>query len=338
MIRFGNWAQRHRFLIKLLRFSTFYQNPRLNTNAFQTTFSHPIGFAAGIDKDAQITGCIEAVGFSFATFGSMTAHPCPGNRRPWFHRLPKLQAMMVHVGLANAGIQANLENLERAYDSAKTIWPGVSIARTNIPDSSTDLKTGIRDYFESMKVLRGRVKLVEVNISCPNAYCGEQFLEPNNLEALLTKLDSVSLDVPITLKMPADLTWPEFKPLLDVALNHNVQAVTICNLRKRRLGLDIPSNWKGNLSGKPVQDFSDDLIARSYQYLNGRIIIIGLGGVFNASDAYRKIKLGASLVEVASALMYRGPQVVCEIKRGLVKLLKADGFDTVTQALGSGIA
>jgi dihydroorotate dehydrogenase (fumarate) len=338
MIRFGNWAQKHRFLMGLLRFTTFYQHPLLNSNAFQKTFAAPIGFAAGIDKNAEITGCIEAVGFTFATFGSMTARPCPGNRRPWFHRLPKLKSMLVHVGLANNGIQANLENLERAFDTAKTILPGVSIARTNIADSSTDVKTGIQDYYDSIKLLPGKVGMVEVNISCPNAFCGEQFLEPAPLDALLTKLDTVPLDVPVTLKMPADQPWPEFKALLDVALRHNIQAVTICNLRKDRSEFDIPVDWKGNLSGKPVENRADDLIVRSYQYLQGRLIIIGLGGVFNAADAYRKIKLGASLVEIASALMYQGPQVVSEIKRGLVKLLKADGFSSITQAVGSGIS
>jgi dihydroorotate dehydrogenase (fumarate) len=335
MIRFGHWAQKHHFLINLLRFTTFYQHHLLNSNAFQKTFTSPIGFAAGIDKNAEITDCIEAVGFSFATFGSMTAQSAPGNPRPWFHRLPKLKSMMVHVGLANRGIQANLENLERAFDTAKTIIPGVSIARTNLAHTSRSVKAGIQDYYNSFKLLRGKVGIVEVNISCPNAFCGEQFLEPAPLDALLTKLDSVPLDVPVTLKMPADLPWSEFKTLLDIALQHNVQAVTICNLLKDRTGIDIPPDWKGNLSGQPVQDRSDDLIARSYQYLGGRLIIIGLGGIFNAADAYRKIKLGASLVEIASALMYQGPQVVCEIKRGLVKLLKADGFSSITQAVGS---
>jgi dihydroorotate dehydrogenase (fumarate) len=334
MIRFGAWAGRHSFMMGLLKFTTKFKHTSLRTLAFFQSLDSPIGFAAGIDKNAEITRCIEAVGFNYATFGSMTAEICPGNHKPWFHRLPKYKSMMVHVGLANNGIEANLENLTRAYDEAQTIIPGVSIARTNLPHSSTSLSAGIKDFQKSFKLLKGRVGLIEVNISCPNAYCGEQFSQPEALEKLLTALDKISRDAPVVLKMPSDQAWPEFKQLIDVALQHNVQGITICNLRKDRTDMDIPADWKGNLSGKPVQNLSDDLIAKSYRYLQGRLVIIGLGGVFNAQDAYRKIRLGANLVEIASALMYEGPQVVTEVKRGLVKLLKRDGFSSIMQVVG----
>jgi dihydroorotate dehydrogenase (fumarate) len=334
MIRFGAWAGRHPSLIGLLKFSTKFNSPMLRTLAFLRSFDSPIGFAAGIDKNAEITRCIEGVGFNFATYGSMTAEICPGNHKPWFHRLPKYKSMMIHVGLANNGIEANLENLMRAYDEAETILPGVSIARTNIPHSSTSITAGVKDFTKSFKLLQGNVGLIEVNISCPNAYCGEQFGEPQALEKLLSALDKIPRTAPVVLKMPSDQAWPEFKKLIDVALEHNVQGITICNLRKDRTGMEIPETWKGNLSGKPVQNISDDLVAQSFLYLRGRLVIIGLGGVFTAKDAYRKIRLGADLVEIASALMYEGPQVVSEIKRGLVKLLKRDGFTSIMQITG----
>jgi dihydroorotate dehydrogenase (fumarate) len=244
---------------------------------------------------------------------------------------------MIHVGLANQGIEKNLEKLTRAFDEAQTILPGVSIARTNIPHSSTSIQAGIKDFAKSFRLLNNRVGLIEVNISCPNAFCGEQFSEPEPLDRLLTALDKIDRSAPVILKMPSDQPWEKFKLLIDIALKHNVQGLTICNLRKDRTGMDIPQDWKGNLSGKPVQNLSDDLLAKSYQYLQGRLILIGLGGVFNAEDAYQKIKQGANLVEIASALMFEGPQVVAEIKRGLIKLLKKDGYTSIMQAIGAAV-
>jgi dihydroorotate dehydrogenase (fumarate) len=210
---------------------------------------------------------------------------------------------------------------------------GQSIARTNDALAADDAE-GIQDYAVSLAKLAGKTAFIEVNISCPNTFKGEPFTDPERLDNLLTELDKVAHPQPITLKMPSDKTWEEFKALLDVAVQHNVQGVTIANLRKDRAGLNIPEDWKGNLSGKPTTDKSNHLIAHTYLEYGDKLTIFGLGGVFTAEDAYQKIRLGANLVSLVTALMFNGPAVVPRIKRGLVKLLKADGFDNITQAVG----
>jgi dihydroorotate dehydrogenase (fumarate) len=335
MIKFGNWAGNSRILMFLLKFSTQYNNIMLHTSAFGYDFQAPIGLAAGLDKDAKIAKCIANVGFNMGTFGSMTAKYCPGNPKPWFHRLLQYKSMLIHAGLANAGIDANLEDLQRSYDNIENFYTGVSVARTNLPDSSGSIEDGIADFKYSFEKAIGSVHFIEINISCPNTYCGEPFTTPERLEKLLAAIDTVPRDIPVTLKMPSDKTWKEFRDLLDVILQHNIQGITIANLFKDRTDYpEIPKDWRGNMSGKPCVEKSNYLIAKSFKHTRGKLTIIGLGGITTAEDAYDKIKAGASIVEIGSGLMFTGPHIVAEVKRGLVKLLKRDNYTRIRDAVG----
>jgi dihydroorotate dehydrogenase (fumarate) len=241
--------------------------------------------------------------------------------------------LLVKVGLENDGVDVVEKTVYEAFQNSLTLRVGQSIARTN--DSlAADDSEGINDYVTSLSALNGKTHFIEVNISCPNTFKGEPFTDSKRLDQLLTALDKVAPVQPITLKMPSDKTWDEFKSLLDVAKKHNVQGVTVTNLRKDREGLNVPKEWKGNLSGKPTQQKSDLLVAKTFLEYGDRFTIFGLGGVFTAEDAYKKIRSGASLVSVVSALMFEGPAVVPKIKRGLVKLLKRDGFSNISEAIG----
>lgn len=334
MIKFGSWSSKSRFWMFLLRLACKYNHKLLRESILGMELSNPIGLSAGLDKDAEIINCIKNVGFGLGTFGSMTAKFCPGNEKPWFHRLPQYKAMLIYAGLANKGIDTNLENLQRSYDESGNFQTGVSIARTNLKESSSTLEDGIKDFVYSFKKAVGSVNFIEINISCPNTFQGEPFTTPKNLDKLLTQIDKIPRDVSVTLKMPIDKSWDEFKALLDVILNHNIQAITISNLLKDRSKFNIPTEWSGNISGKPCFDPSNYLISKSYKYLKGRLVIIGVGGIFNAADAWAKITAGANLVEIASALMYVGPTVIAQIKRGLVKKLKKEGYSRFRDAVG----
>ena len=177
--------------------------------------------------------------------------------------------------------------------------------------------------------------MVEVNISCPNTKAGEPFNEsPEALDRLFTELDKINRPQPTLVKLPLNKSWAEFKNLLDVLAEHNVQGLSIANLQKDRTGMEIPRDWEGGLSGSPCYAASNAMIRQTYREYGERFAIAGIGGVFTPQQAYEKIRSGSSLVMFISALMYRGPQQITVLKRGLAELLKRDGFDHVSQAVG----
>lgn len=332
---FGEKISGARYLHPLIKWSWAYRHPMLEQTIHGISYHNPVGLAAGIDKNIQLVPVIEAAGFGHITGGSVTGKYCVGNKKPWFHRLPQHKAIAVHAGLGNQGSAAVAKRLRATLPRESHKIPlTVSIARTNIKESSTE-QSGINDYTMGLLNMRRSANVFEINISCPNTYGGEPFTSPERLHRLLTAIDSQKLTQPVYIKMPSNLSWAEFKALLDVIVKHSVQGVTICNLRKDRKGLSVPKDVPGSISGKPIQQASDALIAKTYRQYGDRLTIIGVGGIFTAEDAYRKIKNGASLVELATGLIYEGPSIAGQINRGLVKLLKADGYTSIQQAIGT---
>lgn len=333
MIEFCRVASKVPGLMGLLREMIDYTDPALETTVMGVPFANPFGLSAGLDKNCDLSPELDNAGFGFETVGSTTARPCAGNPRPWFHRLPEYGSMMVHVGLANDGSEKVINRVERAYTHSKTMRMSVSIARTNDALAGDD-DEGIEDYRISMERAAGKSDMIEVNISCPNTMVGERFVEPKRLDHLFDALDTVKHPQPVLVKMPQDKPWPEFKELLDVLSEHDVQGVSIANLRKDRSGMTIPADWKGNLSGLPTLDASNDLVSRTYRDYGDRFAIAGIGGIFTPEQAYWKIRHGSSLVMFVSSLMYRGPQMISILKRGVARLLAQDGFSNVEQAVG----
>ncbi|KAB7790439.1 quinone-dependent dihydroorotate dehydrogenase [Bifidobacterium leontopitheci] len=334
MIEFCRITKRIPPLMWLLRTMLDYTDPVLETNVMGVDFANPFGLSAGLDKNCDMTVLMDNAGFGFETVGSTTARPCAGNPKPWFHRLPEYDSMMVHVGLANDGSEKVIDRAEQAWTHAKSLQVSVSIARTN-DELCGDLDEGIEDYCTSMRRVAGRTAMVEVNVSCPNTHVGEPFTaDPNALDRLFTELDKIERPQPTLVKMPLNKPWGEFKELLDVLAEHNVQGVSIANLNKDRTGLEIPRDWEGGLSGGPCTVASEERIAQVYREYGDRFVIAGIGGVFTPQQAYRKIRNGSSLVMFISSLMYRGPQQITVLKRGLADLLKRDGFEHVSDAVG----
>jgi dihydroorotate dehydrogenase len=332
-IAFAHAAGQIAPLMGLLRTMIDYTDPILETHVMGLDFDNPFGLSAGLDKNGEIASTLDAAGFGFETMGSTTAKPCAGNPHPWFHRLPRYGSLLIHAGLNNIGSEKVIRNAEKAYTSTKSMKISVSIARTNEKNCGDD-EEGIADYVTSMRRAAGRTHMIEVNISCPNTYVGERFVEPEPLDALLTELDKVSRTQPVLIKMPQDKDWPHFRDLLDVICEHDVQGVTIANLRKDRSGLSVPVDWRGNLSGLPAGPASNVLLENAYRGYGDRLALAGVGGVFTPEQAYWKIRHGASLVMFVSSLMFRGPQEITILKRGLARLLRKDGFSSVSQAVG----
>ena len=321
-------------LMWLLREMLNYTDPVLETSVMGVDFANPFGLSAGLDKNCDMPVLMDNAGFGFETVGSTTSRPCAGNPKPWFHRLPEYDSMMVHVGLANDGSDKVIARAEQAWTKARSLQVSVSIARTN-DDLAGDIDEGIEDYRISLERAAGRSAMVEINVSCPNTRAGEPFTEsPENLDRLFSVLDTVDRPQPTLVKMPLNKSWEEFRDLLAVLAEHNVQGVSIANLQKDRTGLEIPRDWEGGLSGGPTYRASNELVRRTYRELGDRFAIAGIGGVFTPEQAYAKIRSGASLVMFISSLMYRGPQQITVLKRGLASLLKRDGFEHVSEAVG----
>ncbi|MFZ1258692.1 MAG: quinone-dependent dihydroorotate dehydrogenase [Candidatus Saccharimonas sp.] len=317
-----------------------HQNIQLQQVIAGVTFTNPIGLAAGFDKNIELAPLLESVGFGFMTGGSVTAEACEGNVRPWFYRLPASKALVVNAGLPNQGIVAVVERLKRHKKKTLAQFPlSVSVAKTNSCETADDA-TAIGDYCTSLALLEAAnvCQMYEVNISCPNTHGGEPFTTPARLEKLLTAVDRLQLTKPVFIKMPIDLPWGELSKLLTIITSHNVQGVTIGNLRKNRTNVALhealPTTVKGGLSGAPTRNVSNELIKKTYQTYGDKLCIIGVGGVFSAEHAYEKIKAGASLVALITGMIFEGPQLIGDINSGLVQLMKADGYEHIAEAVG----
>ena len=329
-----------------IRKSWSFQDNSLRQEVGGITFCNPIGLSAGFDKNTQLSPLMEDVGFGFALGGSVTLEPRKGNRRPWFHRLPKTKSVVVYAGMPNYGlrkISRYIRRNRRRLDNMPTVVSVAVVAnKTTRERMSTRLtKEAIIDDVKKATEYISDNKLasvVEINISCPNAG-KEPFIETESLDALLTALDSVSRGVPFWVKMPHLYDIEQFDSLLKVIVQHNVQGVTVANLVKDRSKIDIKDpltdEIRGGLSGEPTREHSLELIRHAYRNYGDRLIIVGVGGVFSAEDAYVKIKAGASLVGLITGLFFEGPRLVGRINRGLVELLRKDGFSHISEAVGA---
>ena len=191
-------------LMWLLREMLNYTDPVLETSVMGVDFANPFGLSAGLDKNCDMPVLMDNAGFGFETVGSTTSRPCAGNPKPWFHRLPEYDSMMVHVGLANDGSDKVIARAEQAWTKARSLQVSVSIARTN-DDLAGDIDEGIEDYRISLERAAGRSAMVEINVSCPNTRAGEPFTEsPENLDRLFSVLDTVDRPQPTLVKMPGD--------------------------------------------------------------------------------------------------------------------------------------
>ena len=329
-----------------IRKSWGFQDNSLQQEVSGITFRNPIGLSAGFDKNIQLLSLMEDIGFGFASGGSVTLEPRKGNRRPWFHRLPRTKSVVVFAGMPNKGLRKIRNYIERNTRRSSNAVSVISVAV--IANKTTIEQAGgypaeqavINDVKKATEyIIHNKLaSVVEINISCPNAG-KEPFIEAESLDALLTTLDIVPRDVPFWVKMPHLYDIKQFDALLGVIVRHNIQGVTVANLIKDRSKINIKDSLtdeiRGGLSGAPTREHSLELIRHAYKKYGDRLTIIGVGGVFSAEDAYAKIKAGASLVGLITGLFFEGPHLLGQINRGLVELLKKDGFSRISEAVGA---
>jgi dihydroorotate dehydrogenase len=203
-----------------------------------------------------------------------------------------------------------------------------------------DENAGIADYKKAFDTFASSSigEYITINISCPNTFGGEPFTDPVKLEKLLRVLSETPCNKPIYIKLPAELPISQIDELLAVVSKHRVDGFICTNLAKSRDShkiFDKAIPEKGGMSGKVVQDLSDELIAYLYKKVGDRYTLIGCGGIFTAEDAYRKIRLGATLLQMITGMIYQGPQTIGQINHGLVQLLRKDGYTNISEAVGT---
>lgn len=310
-----------------------YQHPMLAQRIRGIDFRNPVGLSGGFDKNGRLTEILPEVGFGFMEIGSITGEKCEGNPKPRMWRLKKSRSLLVHYGLNNMGARAIARRLK-----GKTfrIPVGINIAKTNNRETITK-EAGAADYLRAYREMRHVGDYVTINISCPNAYGGCPFTDKDYLEYLLTRLATVPKTKPIFIKLSPDLTHREIDDIIVLARRFNLDGFVCSNLTKPRenpriLDTDFPDY--GGMSGKIVDDLSDRLIEYVFRQTGKEFVIIGVGGIFSAEDAYRKIRKGASLVQLITGMVFEGPQLIGAINQGLADSLERDGYRNIAEVVG----
>lgn len=320
---------------KLLRF----RSESLKQTVDGINFENPVGLAAGFDYQARLTKIAPSLGFGFETIGTITNKPYAGNPKPRLGRLVKSKSLLVNKGFKNQGIDKIVKKLKKSNFENPV---GLSVGKTNTTKKMTQ-DQATADVTETfIKAEKSRVKFsyYELNISCPNLYGNVSFYPLSNLRKLLKAVTDIGIKKPIYIKMPIEKSNEEILDMLKIISQFPISGVIFGNLQKNRddKSLDkeeVKKNKVGYFSGKPTEKRSNELIKLSYKKYGSKLTIIGCGGIFSGKDAYTKIRLGASLVQLITGLVFEGPQLAAQVNLELSEILKKDGFKNIQEAIGA---
>lgn len=297
-----------------------------------------VGLAAGYDKDADAPLTLLKLGFGLVECGTVTPLPQGGNPKPRLFRLTEDQAVINRMGFNNHGLEAFMRRLERdRVTHAPDAVVGLNIG------ANKDSSDRIADYVTGLKRLWGMGHYFTINISSPNTPGLRALQGRSHLDELLGRLNEArqalkamsQKDYPLLVKIAPDLDDHEIEQSVESALAHYLDGMIISNTTLSREGLKSPQAQEtGGMSGAPLMAKSTHALRIAALAAQKRLILVGAGGVASGYDAYQKVRNGASLVQLYSALVYHGPMLVDEIKRDLVARLKADGFTHINQAIG----
>ena len=305
---------------------------RLATQVAGIALPNPVGLAAGFDKNATALAPLARAGFGFVEVGAATPRPQPGNPRPRLFRLTEDRAAINRFGFNNEGMQAIAVRLAKR---PKDMVLGLNLgANKDSPDRA-------QDFARVLAHCGPYLDFATVNVSSPNTEKLRDLQGGAALSALLAGVmetrNSLARPIPVFLKIAPDLGHQELAELVQVAQSAGVDAIIATNTTLSREGLHSPHKTQaGGLSGAPLFEKSTRVLAQLSQLTEGRIPLIGVGGVGDAQQAYEKIRAGASAVQLYTAMVFGGLGLAADIARGLERLLERDGFETVAQAVGSG--
>ena len=306
----------------------------LNIKIIGKNFPNPIGLAAGFDKSAEVYNSLLKLGFGFVEVGTVTPLKQFGNSKPRVFRLEEDEALINRLGFNNDGMETIKSRIKS--NSKKGIL-GVNIGpNKETADQKNDFCLGLKNFFDV-------ADYITVNISSPNTEGLRDFHDQKKLIDLIIALNKIKKDnstnIPLLLKISPDIDKSHIPEISDAAVKNNISAIILTNTTNRHRDnlKSALKNEKGGLSGDPLNQISTNMIKSFSRELKGKIPIIGVGGVNSGKSAYEKILAGASLLQLYTSFVYRGPSAAKDIKRELIQILKAEGIKNIKDAVGKGI-
>ena len=327
----------HSLAIKALKLNNFPKNKIVKSEILQTKFcgkmlSSPIGVAAGFDKNAEVYNPLFNLGFGFVEVGTITPKPQYGNPKPRVFRLEEDEALINRLGFNNSGSEEISSRMSK--ESRKGIL-GINIG------PNKDTKNRIEDYIDCFKKFHDLADYITVNISSPNTENLRDFHKKDELSSLIKELKNekkkLKSKIPIALKVSPDINDEQIEVVSNILLDQEIEFIIVSNTSdKNRNGLNnINKLEKGGISGKPLCHVSNNIISKFYKLLGKKIKIIGVGGVDSGESAFEKIVRGASLVQLYTGMVYKGPGIASSISSELIDILKNKGFKNISEAIGS---
>ena len=298
---------------------------------FGLKFKNPLGIAAGFDKNGIVVNQLAALGFGFVEVGTVTFNPQKGNEKPRMFRLPEDSALINRLGFNNEGTPQVVERLKKLKPNCIL---GVNIGKNkDVPNEEA-----IENYLKCFDLAHEVADYIAVNVSSPNTPNLRELQKAENLDDLLKSLQQRNQELsqkPLLVKIAPDLSENEVEAIVDIVLRLNISGIIATNTTISRKNLKTKINETGGLSGKPLQNKSNEIISKIYKYSKGKIPIIGVGGIFLAEDAFAKIASGASLVQAYTGFIYKGFSFARDVNSGLETIIKEKGFKNLDEAIGS---
>ena len=328
----------HSLAIKSLKFNFIpnilddeKNNPLFKTKLFNKEIENPIGMAAGFDKNAEVYNSLFNLGFGFVEVGTVTPLEQYGNPKPRVFRLVEDEALINRLGFNNLGSKNIADRIKR---NNPTGLLGINIG----PNKDSEDRTN--DYIPCLKIFNGVSDYITINISSPNTEDLRNFHDQKKLDDLLKLIEKEKRDLnsktPIAVKVSPDINDKEIMKISEVLLDNKIEAAIISNTSDttRENLQNTQSHQKGGLSGKPIELKSSELIRKFYKVLQGRIKIIGVGGVDSGRSAYQKFLAGADYLQLYTGMVFRGPNIVGLIKKELKEILLKDGVKNFNEIVG----
>jgi dihydroorotate dehydrogenase len=321
---------------------SLYGAPELPVELFGLKFPNPVGLAAGMDKFGRAVPAWSALGFGFSELGGVTWQAQSGNPGPRLFRAIKDEAIVNSMGFNNPGAEAMAGAL--AEWKLRGRWPRHPVGINLGKSKATPLDKAAEDYAGSFRALRPHADFFVVNVSSPNTPNLRQLQDKAALDQILAALQQINtgpVPAPILVKVAPDLSFDALDEILELAVPRRLAGIVATNTTITRPpaakdALQRIYAQPGGLSGRPLRQRSTEVIRHLHRQTRGALPIIGVGGIFDAADAWEKITAGASLLQIYTSLIYKGPGVVREIVAGLQTRLEEEGFTRLSQAVGSG--
>jgi dihydroorotate dehydrogenase len=309
-------------------------DPRLKVDAFGLTFPNPLGMAAGFDKNGVVAAPLLRLGFGFVEVGTVTPKPQAGNPRPRLFRLAPERALINRLGFNNHGHAQVRRNLAAVVRRGGVLGVNLGVNR--------DAADRAADYVRGIEAFAGLVDYAAINVSSPNTPGLRDLQRGSALDDLLARVlearDQAAARhgrMPVLVKVAPDLALPELDDIVAVARARRIDGMIVSNTTLARPpGLGATAKEAGGLSGRPLHALSTRLLAETFVRVEGQFPLVGVGGIESAETAYGKVKAGASLVQLYTALVFEGPGLIAQIKRGLLAQLLRDRYRCVADAVG----